>query len=173
MSKKYPNKKIITIIIFAIIIIGTASYFLFPNQNGTKQKEAKIERWYQIDGTQEVGPKRNGLVQINHNDWTPENTTITPGEEIRWSGGVQWKGSETENLYSYEVEDVSINLIISENQKTSKLYCILYLGKYSKNKGIPQPPGGTYIGHDSKNLQELGGQKKTITANLTVSYQPE
>lgn len=183
MTTKYTNKKIITIIIIAIIAIGATVYVLSSNQNNGKngessnQDKAKIEKWYLKDGTQNVGPEREALIGIAHKDWTQKNTTLTAGEDVSWSGEIRWEGSKNENLASYDESNIGIHLIISQNQKTNELHCILYLGKYSKTMGIPQGVVGEYIGHDSKKIQELGGenvsQKQSITANLNVSYQPK
>lgn len=174
MIKRRKGVSNVVVAGLVIVIIALAAAYAVV----MKKEEGKaIVKLYTIDGTYQVGPNHKQLVEIIHEDLTPENSEITLGDKLKWSGTVRWMGPENENLNTYGESGLGIHLILSKASGADRVNLILFLGNYSPAKGVPIPPGGQYIGHDSKTIPELGGENasniQSVYFDLAVTYRED
>lgn len=165
--------KLWEIVIVAAIVLGLAYFLAVDGGMGGGSEKAELVKWYQSDGTEKVGPNHMGLVKITHTDFTQEGSKVSPGEELTWSGSINWNGLENEDLSSYGRLKIGIYLILVKTDE-KELNLILLLGDYTEEMGVPKPPGGQYLDHDGKVIYDLGGEEvsdnQSVNVSLSVTY---
>ncbi len=172
----------------AVVLVGAiflvAVFFLVTWEGGSPGEEPPVEnqpvgeavvaRWYMADGTEDIGPEFENLVEIRHTDWPLEGSEVAPDDDLGWSGEIRWTGSENENMGTYGRSNLGIHLIISRVSGTNELNVGLLLGDYSVGMGVPRPAGVTgdwvYVDHDSQTIPELGGSVPSAPFDLSVTY---
>ncbi len=163
------------------MILLAAGYILRGEEKQEDEEnqpdEATVTQVYQVDDTGDIGPRHENLVEITSDHSPQQGSKVALGGELRWSGTIQWTGPENENMNTYGRSELGIHLILSKTSGTNELNVGLLLGDYSVEMGVPLPQGATgyweCISHDSKIIQELGGENVQSSASfdLSVTYQ--